>query len=451
MSFKKHCFIAVIVLALITSRNTTAQQTVSLSLQEAIQIGLEKNKSNHSALMKVQYADARASEANASLLPSLKLNGSYTRLSDVPPGQIFIPANLFGPGFPPNTISSVLSPTIIDNYNVRLSLQQPLFTGFRFQKSADIAEYTAQATQEEYKKNRSELLLNIKDAYWNLVKTFMLQNVVDENVAQMKAHLKDVQSWQGQGMITNNDVLKVQVQLSETQLRQIDARNNVRLAMINLNSLIGLPLDTEIHPTTEIKFEPREFGDLNSLNHQAVERRPELKSMEYNVKAADAGISLARSGWFPQIYLSGNYYYNRPNQRFFPTQDAFKDTWDLSLSVSVDVWNWGATIHQTDQAKALLSQAQDGLSQLRDAVTLGVTRSYLNLARAKERIAVAEQGVKQAEESYRVTQARFKQGLALNSDLLDAEVALLQAKTNYTQALVDYKLAEANLELSIGE
>jgi outer membrane protein TolC len=119
--------------------------------------------------------------------------------------------------------------------------------------------------------------------------------------------------------------------------------------------------------------------------------------------------------------------------------------------MSFDVWNWGTTVHQTDEAKAQLSQAEDGLAQLKDGVTLDVTRNYLNLLRAKERIAVAGQGVTQAEENYRVTNAKFKQGLSLNTDLLDAEVALLQSKTNYTQSLVDYELAEAGLERAIGE
>ena len=67
------------------------------------------------------------------------------------------------------------------------------------------------------------------------------------------------------------------------------------------------------------------------------------------------------------------------------------------------------------------------------------------------RIALAEQGVKQAEESHRVTSTQFKEGMVQNSDLLDAEVALLRAKTQYTQALVDYELAQARLQKAIGE
>jgi len=82
---------------------------------------------------------------------------------------------------------------------------------------------------------------------------------------------------------------------------------------------------------------------------------------------------------------------------------------------------------------------------------LEVTQSFLNLHQAKERTLVADQGVKQAEENYRVTNKRFREGLVQTSDLLDAEVALLQARTNYTQARVDFELADARLQKAIGQ
>ncbi|MGB2868410.1 MAG: TolC family protein [Bacteroidota bacterium] len=419
-----------------------AQTTQSLTLEEAVQLGLDKSRALHASLMKVQYADSKSGEASALMLPSLKFNGSYSRLSDIPPAQFVVP-------FLPSPVT--LSPTVVNNYLLRLSVQQPLFTGFRLQKNSDIAGYNAQAAQKDFEKDRSDLVYNIKNAYWNLSKALELQKVVDENVDQIKSHLKDVQSWQGQGLVTTNDVLKVQVQLSDAQLRQIDAKNGVQLAALALNSIIGLPLETEIQLKTSIKHGPKEYPELGKLIAQAMERRPEMVSMQYRIKAGDAAVSVAQGNWWPQVYLTGNYSSARPNQRIFPAQDAFKDTWDVSLALSFDIWNWGTTMHQTDQAKAQLSQAEDGLSQLQDGITFDVTRNYLGILRAKERIAVAEQGVKQAEENYRGTNARFRQGLSVNSDLLDAEVALLQAKTNYTQSLVDYELAEAGLERAIGE
>jgi outer membrane protein TolC len=88
---------------------------------------------------------------------------------------------------------------------------------------------------------------------------------------------------------------------------------------------------------------------------------------------------------------------------------------------------------------------------LKDAVTLQVTQSYLNLVRAEKKLTVSETSVEQAEENYRVASELYKQGLILNSDLLDVEVALLQTRTNHVQTLVDYELAKANLERATGE
>ncbi|HTY36539.1 MAG TPA: TolC family protein [Bacteroidota bacterium] len=420
----------------------TAQDKLQLSLDDAVKLSFDKSKPLHASMMKVQFADAKAGEAATALLPSVKFNGGYTKLSDIPAAQVSLP-------FLPTPIT--ISPSIVDNYSARVTVQQPIFTGFRLQRSVDIADLGAQATQKEYDRDKSDLIFNVKSAYWNLAKALELKTVVDENVEQVKAHLKDVQSWQAQGMITTNEVLKVQVQLSDVQLRQIDARNNVELAKIGLNNIIGLPLETDIQLTTNLLHEHTVFDALPALIRRAQERRAEIKSMEYRLQASDAAVTLAQSNWWPQLYLVGNYLTARPNQRIFPSVDAFKDTWDVGLSVSIDLWNWGTTVRQTDQARAQLEQTKDGLGQLRDAVALEVTRDYLNLGRARERISVAEQGVRQAEENYRITGGKFKQGLALNSDLLDAEVALLQAKTNYTQAVADYELAEASLERSIGD
>ena len=430
---------------LLIASSAGAQQSLDLSIDQALQIGFDKSKGLHASLMKVQYADAKSSETNTLLLPSLKFGGAYTRLSTVPSFEVDLPLP------PPAPTHFVISPSILDNYNLRVSLQQPLFTGWKVQSAVDAADYSAQATQKDYEKDKNDLVYGIKSAYWNLSKALELEKVVNENVDELKAHVNDARSWQSQGMVTTNDVLKVQVQLSDVQLRQIDARNSVQLARLALNNVIGIPLDTEVRLTSNLNHQPTEFESLPNLINQALARRSEMGAMEYRVKAGESGVTLANSNWFPQVYLTGNYYFNRPNQRYQPVIDAFKDTWDFGVAMSFDIWNWGTTVHQTDQAKAQLAEAQDGLSQLKDAIALDVTSNYLNLQRTKERIVVAQEGVKQAEENYRITNNKFKQGLSVNTDLLDAEVALLQAKTNYTQALTDFELAEASLERSIGE
>ena len=149
--------------------------------------------------------------------------------------------------------------------------------------------------------------------------------------------------------------------------------------------------------------------------------------------------------------MYGNYYYSRPNQRIFPSKDEFKDTWDAGVNLSLNVWDWLTTAHQTEQAQATLAQAVDGIGIIKDNITLEVTQNYLSVDQAKRKIDISELTVKQATENMRITADKFKNGLALSSDVIDAETAQSTAKINYTNSIVDYELAKARLDKSIGK
>lgn len=432
--------IFIILLSGILTGKMFAQEIRKLSLEESIQIGLENSELIHSSKMKVNFAEARMSEVGTYRLPSVNLNASYARLSEINPFVLNTPGGRIN-----------ISSSIVNNYNIKLSLQQPLFTGFKLSSSLNIAVYSYEAQKQEYTKDEQQLILDIKYAYWNLLKAIKVKSVVDENVDLVKAHLTDVKNFFENGISTKNDVLKVQVQLTEAELRQIDVNNGVKIARSNLNNIIGLPLSTNIEIESKVSMEDDTFPELDQLIEQAMESRPELKEMDFRLKAGESGVTLAKSNWYPQIYLAGNYYYARPNTRVFPVEDKFNATWDVGVGLSWDIWNWFATSDQTDQAEAQYEQVKDGYKSLKDGITLEVTQNYLNLLKAKEKVLASNQSVQQAEENYRVTDETFKNGLTLNSELLDAEFDLLQAKSVYIQSMADYELAKASLEKSIGK
>ena len=439
MDVRKY-LIGIILIVVVFSEIMLAQEKQTLTLDESIKVGLENSHMLHSSKMQVNYANARLSEINTNRLPSLKFSAAFTRLSYISPYILNTPFGSFD-----------IVPSILENYNLKLTLQQPLFTGFKLSSSSNIAEYNYKAVEEQYNKDKQNLVYNIKNAYWSLFKAKKVSEVTDQNVEQVKAHLTNVQNFYEQGLSTKNDLLKVQVQLSESELRQIDAKNAVKLARINLYNVIGIPLNTKSEIPDSIDIRTNQIDDLDDYVEKALNNRPELKAIQYNIKAGEEGVTLAKSDWYPQVYLAGNYYYSKPNQRIFPAENKFKDTWDVGVSLSLNLWNWGATVDKTDQAEAQLEQAKDSYKTAKDNIVLEVNSNYLNLLQSKDKIAVAEGSVSQAKENYRVTNETFEKGLALNSDLLDSEVALLQANTNYIQALVDYELAKAKLEKSIGE
>jgi len=435
----KKILLTTLLTAFLLSGAEFAQQKRMLTIDQSIQLGIENSKTLHSSKMKIVSTEAQLSQINSSMLPSLSYNASYIRLSPITPFEVQFAGYNF-----------VISPSILDNWNMKLSLQQPLFTGFKLSSSSDIAKYNSLASKQDYSKDEQDVIYSIKNAYWNLYLAGKYKEAVDENVDQVKAHLQDIQNFFKQGLATRNEVLKVEVQLSQSQLNQIDAQNSVNLAVVNLDNEIGLPLTTQIEVQKDVDVESQYTDGLSDLIDIALKNRPELKSMQYHIDASKSGISLAESDWYPQVFLAGEYIYAKPNQRILPTQNQFNGTWDVSVNLSFNIWNWGVTKDQTTQAEAQYEQANDTFKTLKDAVTLDVTQSYFNMVKAKEKVTVTKQAVGQAEENYRVTDEKFRQGLTLNSELLDAEAALMQTKTNYAQAIVDYELAKAQLEKATG-
>ena len=426
-----------------------SQQAVQpVRLADCISQALGKNPALQISQAKVQSAEARSSEALTSLLPQLKFTGRAVELSSIDPFGIKIG--------PPVNLSMILFPSITENYSMKLSLQQPLFTGFKLKKNLEMAELNASAAREELTRDQEDLVLNVITAYWNFYSAIKVEEVIRQSVAQMSEHLKDAMNLSQQGMATDVDIMKVQVQLSDIKVKQLEARNAIRLASMALNSLMRNSLETEVVPsdTPAISQSAGEIllpENLSSLQIFAREHRSELKSMQMRRDMNSAGVSAAKGGWYPQIFFAANYDYARPNQRIIPPKDQWDASWDVGVTLQWNVWDWYATGHQTAQAEAALRQSEAGIVQLNDAVTLDVAQQYFNAQTAKDKVEVAFEGMKQAQESYRMTSEKYKSGVTSNTEMLDAEIALLQARLTHTQAIVDCTLALARLKKAVGE
>jgi outer membrane protein TolC len=252
-------------------------------------------------------------------------------------------------------------------------------------------------------------------------------------------------------MATRNDVLKLEVQEADIKFRQADAANGAALAAIALNNVLGIHLATNIELTENPKEKSDSYASLDQMVLSSFNLRPDLKAAGLRVQASESGIEIANSAWYPQISLIGNYTFAQPNQRIFPTKNQFFGTWDLSLGLSFDIWDWNSRFYQTQQAEAQRIQAREAVNVIKDGVSLEITSNFLTMNQAGEKIKIAGFAKQQAEENYRIYGERFKQGLALSSELIDAEAAYLQAKTNFTTSVVDYEIALAKLQKSIGE
>lgn len=429
---------------ILSSTFIVGQKSMEMSLEECIKYGLENNKGIKIASEKVKSARLKKDEVNTSGLPSLSLQAGYTRLSEVDPFTITVPMG-------GTTQSFTVSPSLLNSYSAKLTLTQPVFTGFKIDLNKDLSDQTITASMFDLEAEKSKLRYSISNAYWSLYKVLEGKKVIDEYIKTIQLHLKDLNNFYNQGLITKNEVLKLEVQLSSTQVQLLETENGIQLAKLNLLNNLNLPMETDI--SLKPLITPDELKDIPSLdeiNTQALNTRPELKAMSIRIKSRETAVKLTESAWYPDIYLIGNYNYARPNQRIVPTKDQFDGTWDVTLSLQYTLWNWNATSYRTQQAESDLSQTNYQFEMMKDGVLIEVKQAYLNYIANKSRIALAEKTVTQAEENYRISYNLFQKGLIRNSDLIDAEVAVFESKIKLVTSISDLRNAEALLNKAIG-
>ena len=432
-----------------------SQNSKQLTLDDCIKIGLTNSKGLKVSKSKIDFANSKSKEVDAGMLPALRVNAGYTRLSSVNPTVISAGHPTGNPMI--DTIMgqigqafSGLFPIILNNYTFKATVTQPIFTGFRLENNSKLMEYNAGASIEDMKKDAQQLIVDIESAYWAYYGALEFKKSVDENIKQVKSHLTDIQNFFDNGLATNNEVMKVKLQLSNLELTKLDAENAVELGLINLNNTLNIPVSTNIGLLSKPEIMNDDVVDLNSAIEKANSLRPEIKAMGLRIKSGEAGVKIAESSWWPQINIFGDYYYNRPNQRIMPSQDVFSATWDLGVTIGWDLWNWNITKHQVNEAEATLEQSILGLGQMKDGITMEVSSAYLTFKKTKQKVMVTEETILQAEENFRVTKDKFDGGVAINSELLDAETSLLVSKISQISAIVDYQIAKSKFEKAIG-
>jgi outer membrane protein len=263
----------------------------------------------------------------------------------------------------------------------------------------------------------------------------------------LEAHLADIQAMREAGLAADNDVLKTKVYLSDSRLALMKARHAVRLARTYFCNIVDLPLASEIRFTSRPEAAAPAGLDLETAVETGLRKREELRSMEYRTRATRKALETARSGYLPDVSFFANLNYLYPNREY---ERDFYSSWSIGILAQMNVFDWGRTVHQARQSRSRLRQIETEERSLRDAITLDVTEAYLSLIEAWNEIGAAGESVAQAEENYRVTAGRFREGLAANTEMLDAQVLLTSARTGRESALADYAIARADLARAMG-
>lgn len=421
--------------------NAEAQNTKQLSLDEAIQLSLQNSKQLKLSNIKVDEATAVLHQSQNNMLPDLKASASYLHINK-PNIDLKSGGNSGGSS---DTSSKSASSFDVDHIMYGMvTATLPVFSGLRIHYGIQSAKYLATAAKLDADHDREAIIQNTIDAYNNLYKANKAVDLVNSNLKQSKQRVSDFSNLEKNGLLARNDLLKAELQQSNIELTLLDAENNLKIANINMNLMLGLPENTMLVPDS-LMIESTDDKSIADWEILALQNRKDLQSIAYREKAAIAGLKATQGEYFPSIALTGGYIaLDVPN--FVTVTNAINVGVGLQYNIA-SLWKNGAKVAE---AKAHVQQTQVTEELLNDQVRVQINKAYQDYILSRKKIDVYNKSVEQATENYKITKNKYDNSLANTTDLLDADLAQLQAELNYQFAKADAVVAYKKLLQTAG-
>jgi len=406
-----------------------------LTLHEAVATALTHHPTIRIGEAEIVAAQQRVRQQAAGYLPRGAYTYSYTRQQQ--PVSTAVGGVQIGEGEQRRRFSQLF------NFNsTNVSLSQVLFDFGRTLDAIQSANAAVEASTADLETTRQAVIFNTKQAYFGLLSSQHLQRVAEETVRQTQQHLEEAQARFEVGIAPRFDVTQAQVQLSNAELNQVTARNNVALGHETLRTAMGITDTTDFVLVDAFDRQPFSVNETDILR-QAYVNRPELHSMWAQQKAATEHVSELQKQYLPSV--TGNAQYNWTG-REYPLQEG----WIVGLVLTVPLFDSILTAAQVGEARANLQRLMAEEENLRQQITLEVRRSFLDLRRADESIRVSEQTEVQARENLALAEGRYQAGVGNIIEVTDAQISMSSAQASTIQALYNFKTAVAQLEKAVG-
>lgn len=404
------------------------------TLEEAILTALQQNPDILRARQEIERTKGLFIEMRAAALPQINATGQF---QDIDPHLGVISSNGGGLGATERS------------YNVDIQATQVIFSGGRVPSQISSAAFQQDSTYYAFRNAIDQIVSTVRQQFYLVLLNRALIGVQEESVRLLQSQLQDQQNRFEAGTVPRFNVLQAQVALSNQYPQLITARNNFRISQLQLAKILGLDFDptrggsAPLEAVGELSYIPREMPITTAIE-LAKENRPFVKQQKATVLSNRAQVTVARSGYFPQISATAG-----EEVRSSPFTDnirAARAGYIFGATGTWAIWDWGATYGRVKQARAVLEESKITLDDDVRQVELEVQQAFSNLLQGRELIQSQAKNVEQAAEALRLAQARLDAGAGTQLEVLDARVQLTTARSTQLQALYTYATAVADFD-----
>lgn len=327
-------------------------------------------------------------------------------------------------------------------------VNQPVFMGGAITAANRMADINEQMAAIQIDASEQNVLYDIDKAYWLVVSLRQKQRLAESYLKLVTKLDEDVNKMIKEGVATRADGLKVDVKVNEAEMTKTQVDNGLSLARMLLCQLCGMPVSNNITLVDESRDDVTVVS--NRYNKSlAMENRPELKLLDNAVALSEQSTKIARATMLPQVAVTGGYMISNPNL-FNGYEKKFGGMWNVGIMVRVPVFDWGDATYKVRASKIATTMARMTLDEAREMIDLQVNQCDYQLKEANKKLVTAEKNIKRAEENLRCANLGFSEGVMDATEVMAAQTAWLQAKTQKIDAQIDVCLGEAAMKKAIG-
>ena len=413
-----------------------SQDVKSLTLQQTIDLSIKNSNVLKAAAARNDEAAAELRQAMDNRLPNGSVSGTYMYLANP---HVAVKTNAVT-GNSDSTGGKNNLPHINQAMYGSVNLSLPLYTGGKIKYGIESAKYLQQATMLDAENNKEAVILNAINAYINLYKAAVTVDVVKENLKQSQQQDSVFSHLEQNGLLARNDLLKSELHTSNVELSLLDAQSNLKTATVNMDLMIGYP-ETTVLQTDSTGFDKNlSVKTIDEYEQIALNSRKDIAALSFRKKAATTGISLAKADLYPSIALTGGYL-----AADIPHIITISNAANIGVGLQYNLSSLWKSKAKIAQAKSRVTEIMANEAELADQVKLQVNRDFENFLLSQKKTEVYQKAVAQAAENYRITKNKYDNNLVNTTELLDANVSLLQSKINLAVAKADVLLAYSKL------
>lgn len=434
MTMRKMCTVGLrpmmMAVLMLCALGATAQEKLTLTLNQAVEIALSDNPTIQVAEQTVQLKKISDKETVLGLLPEATLSGAYTRT--IKKQVMVMQGQKFEIGIP-------------NQYQGGLTVSLPVFAPALY-KSMKLTKTDVALAVEQARASKQDLVNQVTKAFYQTLLAQDSYAVLEKALAQSEENYRIVKAKYDQGRVSEFDKISAEVQMRNMQPSVISARNGVELSKLQLLVLMNIDPETEIELQGSLNdYEESVYAGVLTADTNSLKNNSTLMQLDMNTKILQQSLSINKQGFAPVVALQFNYMYTCMTDNFKFKEYEWNPYSNVSLSVSIPLFKY-SNFSNVKKTNIQISQ----LMQNRDYTARQLAmqqQSYLNsMAASAEQVSSNKEAIIQAQKARDIAEKLYEVGRGTVLELNSAEVALTQAKLTYTQSIYDYLSAKADLD-----